>query len=291
MRALVGTLFAFENELDACVDAIERQKDVALEHFVIRGRPNREAHAELYRTFMQRAGDFDLFVKVDADMVIDDEGLIACVAGRFRDDPTVDQAEIRVFDWFSDQLVPGMNFFRSSVRWPERPDGLYVDETPVPAERRVKHWRELEPAARHCPDPSPFQSFHFGLHKGLKAVEALAARHSARLERHWTNVELTWRHFERCPDARLGLASLGAELALRGDLAPAQIDAGDPVARALFEAHAGASSDELRLRVSKLRRELRRGLPSSFWLAWWTRRRHPLRPLARRLLSAARGQR
>ena len=38
------------------------------EHEIISGLPNRAAHNRLYRTIMDRAASFDLFLKLDADM-------------------------------------------------------------------------------------------------------------------------------------------------------------------------------------------------------------------------------
>lgn len=288
MRALVGTLRTFENEFEACADAIARQRGIEIEHFVVRDLPNREAHDELYRTFMDRSKDFDLLVKVDADMVIASETLIAELARRFAEDEAVDQAEIPVLDFFTDRLVPGLNAFRATVRWPARPDGLFVDETPVPSSRRAKTWHDLAPAARHCPDPSPFQAFHFGLHKGLKVREARAAGQRERLARHWENVELTWRRFRCCGDLRLLLACAGAELALARVAGPAQVDHDDPWARTLFERARVLSPARLAREVRRLRRRRLLGIPPALWLRWWSRPPYTLRGLLRRARSALR---
>jgi len=266
-RVLVGTLHTIENELDRCTASILAQRGCHVEHFVIEGESKRVAHDELYRTFMRRAGEFDLFVKVDADMVIQSPSLFARIAERFGQDPTIDQLEIAVHDFFTDGHVMGLNSFRNTVRWPERGSSLFTDATPVPADRHAQDHDHLAPAALHCPDPTAFQAFHFGVHKALKLLEAVAEGRSRRVQRHWHNMEATWRHFLRRGDPRLGLASLGSELALRGLFRPEHVDYSDPFARGAFRRYENDSSRWLARRCRVLRLLNRRFLPSRIWLA------------------------
>ena len=84
MRILVGTLYTIENEFDECVASINRQSHSDFEHFILENLPNKHAHDTLYRTFMERSGDFVLLIKVDADMVIEDEDLFAKIVDKFR---------------------------------------------------------------------------------------------------------------------------------------------------------------------------------------------------------------
>lgn len=253
MRVLVGTLHSEENELEACRQAIAGQRGVDFEHFVISGLPNREAHEALYRRFMERAADFDCFVKVDADMVLTREDLLLRIAERLRDRPEIDQLEIAVHDFFTDGLVFGLNAFRSGVRFPPRPEGLFVDSTPVRGRQIERDRSELAPAALHCPDPSPFQAFHFGLHKALKWSEAEGSGQRERALRHRSNVERTWAQLRRREDRRLLLACLGAELALAGRLDGARVDYADAATRRLFDAWRGRGDAELRARAEALR--------------------------------------
>ena len=78
----------------------------------------------------------------------------------------------------------------------------------------VRNWRRLP---FHCKNPSAFQSFHFGLHKGLKLCESLENRKFKGMKKiHWENIEIIHRRFNQEKDKRIGLALLGAELALNG---------------------------------------------------------------------------
>ena len=286
VKILVGTLYTIENEFERCVAAVRRQTHPEVEHFVVRGRGNREAHAELYGTFMARADAFDLFVKVDADMVIGSEQLFANLAERFEKAPEIHHAELPVYDFFTDGPVWGLHAWRSCVRWPERGDGLFLDESPVDPEHHTKDWSDLAPAAAHCPDPAPFQAFHFGLHKGLKLREALALRCRARLAYHWRNIEATFDHFRRRADRRLLLASLGAELALAGAFEPAHVDYTNLEAASVCARWKARGDAERLVEVRRLRRRNRRLLPSAYRLRQLELRCEGLGPALRRALVA-----
>ncbi len=262
-RVLVGTMHTIENQFEACVDAVRRQRGVEVEHFTVEGLGNCEAHAELYSNFMKRADEFDVFVKVDADMVILRDDLLARIAERFAREPELDLVTIPVHDFFTNSLISGLHGFRSSVRWPEHTDRVFVDDDAVPEDRRVVAM-DLAPAASHCANPSPFQSFHFGLHRGVKlrgGVRQGLAR-TAWNQSHWDAIGSLWKHFRRAHDPYVGWAALGFELALRGDFGPEHISYTNPEARNLFETrYADWSAARLRRVLRGLRRRNRLGLP------------------------------
>ena len=287
MKILVGTLFSIENELEQCSESIRRQNHPHVEHFVVRGLPNRQAHATLYERFMERAGDSDLFVKIDADMVLANESLFSNLVERFEKQPEIRHAEIAVHDFFTDGPVWGLHAWRSDVRWPSRGAGLFVDESPVDGEEHTKEWTDLAPAAFHCPDPSPFQAFHFGLHKALKIQEALAMRSRVRLAYHWENVEATHAHYQRLGDRRLLLASLGAELTLAGGFSPAHVDYTNPEAARSCARWETLCDSEILGEVRRLRRRNRFGLPAPWRLRQLGLRCEGLDASLRRVLIAS----
>ncbi len=263
-RVLVGTMHSIENQFEECLDAVRRQRGVEVEHFMVEGLGNREAHAKLYSSFMERADEFDVFVKVDADMVILRDDLLARIAERFAREPDLDLVTIPVHDFFTDSLISGLHGFRSSVRWPERTDRVFVDDDAVPMDRRVVAM-DLAPAARHCANPSPFQSFHFGLHRGVKLRSGLrqGLARAAWNQGHWEAIGALWKHFRRTQDPQVGWAALGSELALRGDFGPEHIPYTNPEARILFEnRYAGWSAARLRRVLGGLRLRNRLALPS-----------------------------
>jgi hypothetical protein len=132
MKLLVGVLHTIENEFEECLAAIRRQTHTAVDVFVIEKLRNREAHERLYRTFMERAGEFDVFVKVDADMVLCRDDFFAGVARVFRESPDVDRLYVAVDDFFTQKLIMGLNCYRNTVRWPSSSEDLFVDARAAP---------------------------------------------------------------------------------------------------------------------------------------------------------------
>jgi len=278
MRILVGTLYTIENEFDECVAAIQSQTYRNFEHVVIKGLPNKEAHDTLYGSFMDRADEFDLMIKVDADMVIQSERLFSRIVQRFREENWLELLTIAVHDFFSDRLINGMHTYRNSVKWEVAPDVVFVDMSActVPRERSVYDVRELAPAAIHCKNPSPFQSFHFGIHKGVKVVAARRQGSRRQLRYHCDNIERTWEHFLRRGDPRLGFASIGAALALRGHFGPEDLDYSNPYASSVFERYRGLDSEELRGMAAQLLPSARRfEIMRDGWMKFLARRLIP----------------
>ena len=116
-RILVGTLYSGENEFEECVASIKKQSYQNFEPLVIRNLPNKEAHDTLYKTFMDRSHEFDLMIKIDADMVIENERLFEKIVRKFQRNDKLKDLEIAVFDFFSNQLIWGMHAYRNTVKW------------------------------------------------------------------------------------------------------------------------------------------------------------------------------
>jgi len=269
MKIVVGTLHCGENEFEACCAAISSQTLEPIEHFVLKDLPNREAHEKLYCDFMKRSGPADLFVKVDADMVLSRKTFFAELSDIFTTDLELDHLQIVVDDFFTGHFIEGLNVFRSTCKWTKKaPNSLYVDHTPVNRRKSLTDWSVLAPSATHCPDPSPFQAFHFGMHKGLKVLEAIQSTRHDRLLRHWSNIELTWKNYLKTKDIRLLLASLGAELALSGMLTMNNINTNDEYAVNVFKEYENWNHRWLSTNVRIKRRLNRRCLPSDWYLAF-----------------------
>jgi hypothetical protein len=246
LRVLVGTLSCGENELDRCIEALHRQAYRDWEQFIVANLPERDAHERLYAGFMERRGEFDLFLKLDADMVFPDPHRLGTAVELFRRDAILDHAIFRVHDWMSEALLVGVHVFRSRVRW-GRCDPLFPDVQPQRVRRRRYVLRRPPgPLALHSPDPDPRQAFRYGLHRGMKAFQ-VKRPHFALV--HWRLLKRVWAHFERCGDRRLGLALLAAEHAMAGDLAPADCDYGSSRMAELFSACADLPADVMAARL------------------------------------------
>jgi len=295
MRFYVGTLHTIENEFEDCVAAIRRQTHPDFEHFVFSGLGNEESHAALYGDFASKRDRFDLMVKIDADMVLRSDELLANIAERFRD-PKLKMLSIAVHDWYTDRLISGLNAYRNDVVWRGDAGKLFVDNVKV--ETAARKWDDdLAPAADHCPDPSPFQAFHFGLHKAMKVIQPQTRdsdRLHWRMREHWDNLVQTERHLERNGDRRLALVGLAAEFVFSGCFVPEHVSYDHPEPKRSFARYAEMGTDEIRKETRRLR--LRNGgwLPESVRCAWlWYRfrRKHASMHAVRMLLLDALGGR
>jgi hypothetical protein len=262
-RFLVGVLHSGEPQYSRCIEAIRKQTDVEFEIETIADLPNKIAHDRLYSTFMSRSSDFDFMVKVDADMVILRATLFDELASVFDSRPNLMMVTVPVRDYFTDQPIIGLHAYRNSVRWPANDEAVFVDDPPVPIGRR-EEFPDLGPAADHCPDPSHFQSFYFGVHKGLKVRAALddLPRREGQLAHHWNNIERVWQHSIRSRDPCLLVAALGGELAIAGEFESGDLDRDSDHLRSFARSLEGMSREDLVRRVRSLRRKNRFGLSS-----------------------------
>jgi len=267
MRIFVGTRYAGENEFEECVASINRQKDVTFEHIIFKNLGNKEATDTLYKTFMDRSTEFDLLIKIDADMVLLNDHLFSNIEKEFRKNDWLDHLEIRVHDFYSDQLIWGLNSFRSSVKWNPVQENLFYlhidDIPPVPENRRIGDCKKLAPAALHCKNPSPLQAFHYGVLKGLKVIQpGIAEKVISKSRYSWQLIEGTYAHFKRKRDIRLGYAVLGAELAIKENFQAEHLDYSNPYMKHVFSRYADYSIPQIQSEISGLRRANWGFLPS-----------------------------
>lgn len=169
MKMLILTLSTGEAALPALREQIRRQTFQA-DHHVIEGLPNREAHEALHDVVMRRAGEYDLFFKIDADMTFRrDTALQDVVAGIARY-PDVRHFLFPLQDFFTAQEIRGASLYRSGVRWAPILDGLFVDPAPIDAKAS---WcgGSATPFLNHGEIASDFESFSFGVHKMIKVLQ------------------------------------------------------------------------------------------------------------------------
>ena len=265
MKILVATLYAGENEFERCVASIRAQTLAPVEHLIIENLPKREAHEKMFSAFINHRDRFDLLVKVDADMVLCSENLFAGIVRRFQDDPRMQVLGIKVYDYFTDCKMSGLNTFRNTIDWSPNSDNVFTDQFDFDRSGYRRDDRALAPAAKHCCNPSPFQAFHFGVHRGVKAAVALRRRLYETAYMRYREIELTRRHFQRVRDPRLGLAVLGGEYALQGRFDDTQLDYGNPEVRDAFEDIHDTDTARLDSQIRRLRRA-----DHGHW-PWWVR--------------------
>jgi hypothetical protein len=210
MKLFVGTLYSGENEFEECLDSIQKQQYKNFDHYVFKNLPNKEAHATLFQSFLDKTDEYDVLVKVDADMVLTNEAIFGYIVEKLETNDWIEIFSIAVLDFFTDQLIWGLDTYRNTVRWDFSKETLFVDYPEVTKERICKDDKEWAPAAIHCKNPSLLQAFHYGVHRGLKSLEP------GRGDKHWDLLDQVWINFQRTQDVRIGFACLGRELVYRG---------------------------------------------------------------------------
>ncbi len=229
MRILVSTLYCGENEFEACCHAIEHQTYRDFEHKIYHHLPNLEAHERLFSDFEQSA-DFDLLIKIDADMVIRENTFFEKVVSIFKENPAIDLMEIELWDCYTDRQIPAINAIRARSSYQRTSDAIFTDLGDVPAENRLYDKDNLAPAADHCPDPSDLQAFRYGVHKGVKVLQKgrlIKFVESAR--GHLETVNYLRQKWINSRELRYLYAWLGAEQALLGHWQIEHLDIGGSV--------------------------------------------------------------
>lgn len=228
-------MYSGENEFEACKEALASQSYTNHELVTIENKPNREAHHTLYRTIMEHADEFDLFVKLDADMVFKNDGALERIVDLFASEPALDQAVFAVHDFIPDKLSWGMHTFSNRVKWDLDEEALFVDPNPHYPGKKMDIWNDIEPLVDHAPDPLPYHAFHFGLHRGLKAFQWGRISAHPQAIGMWGALEATWNHFKRTRETKPGLAMMGAEIARKKGIDASGAEKNSKGAHALFE--------------------------------------------------------
>lgn len=170
-RTLVITLFSGEQELGLLKDSLISQTYKNWSHEIISFLPEVEAHRKLREQIETRKDEFDLFIKLDADMVFNSDDSLRKIVDFFVKEPRLDHLVTPVFDIPSSSNIYGAHFYRSGVYFPYGGDGLFTDPNP-----RINGIRYIEPIntkayINHMQDPSDKQAFLLGVHRILKVVQ------------------------------------------------------------------------------------------------------------------------
>lgn len=248
LRLLVLTLHSGENEFEACKMSLAAQTKPPERHVVISDLPNAQAHKALYDRIMDAANEYDLFLKLDADMVLMRETALAEIRELFEREREADHLEVQVYDHFTGELIPAVHVYSNRVRWPEAGSGdrLFVDPRPSYPGRYLLNPPNLPPFVDHAPDPGPMQAFHFGYHRALKAYQP--GRLVKRLGQARKQLRALGRlgaQFGETGRPELGLALLAADLVRRGALSGETGEKQSPSLIAAYEQLEHLTPDEI----------------------------------------------
>lgn len=227
-KMLVIVLSSGENETEACIDSLMSQQGVSFDIFRIKDMPNKAAHEELYKKIEIESVSYDIFLKVDADMVFLSGDKISKMSEYFRANRALDHAAFAVLDWYSQKAIIGMHMFSNRCRWPRLSDPLFVDPTPVFPGKSELVWELPSPVAYHSPNPSTAQAIQFGYHRALKIIQR--NRSAINIERsifHYDLMKQVYAQAKISPDCRRSAALFGAEIAFstKNEIFPDRRDA------------------------------------------------------------------
>lgn len=245
-RILIGTLYSGENELDECKHSLSEQTYTNWTQRIIAHLPNKTAHDTLYREFMSARNDFHLFLKLDADMVFRASSGLSQIVNLFSASFELDHAEIAVKDWFSNQSILGLHAFSNKCRWHINDENLFVDPDPESPTPKRTIWQAPAPLVNHCPNPSPFQSFHFGVHRALKVAQSGRGRFDwFQFDAQSDLLQKVWNNFVDQKDIRIGFAVLGADLVFSDVIKPNQYDYTNPQLLGIFNKYKNLRSGDV----------------------------------------------
>lgn len=210
---LIITLYCGESEYDACKASVQSQDyGGQVDHIFIENLPNIEAHQRCYQTIMDRAGEYDLFIKLDADMVFMRNNALSEISNFWTDNNKPDVMSFAVHDFISDQNIMGIHVFSKNCTWNlDAHDGLFVDPAPRHPGHRVKTFEAPVPFVSHASDPSDFAAYHFGMHRALKCFQP--GRWSVDIQSYGALKTLlaVADHYKRTKNEKARLALMGAE--------------------------------------------------------------------------------
>lgn len=206
-------MYSGENEYEECKEMIFAQTYKNFDHFVYENLSYKEAHDRLYGDFMEKAEIYDILIKIDADMVLREKTFFQYIVERFRNDNELDIITMALHDFYLDEMIWGMHAYRNTIKWDTGNEIVYTDRMHLKDNVRKHDWVE-EIFAEHCKNPAPFQAFHFGFHRGLKAVQP--DRIKARLDGNYIKIHKLQKNYAKRKDIKLAYALAGAEYMLSG---------------------------------------------------------------------------
>lgn len=179
-RIFVGTLSSGEAEFDECVGAVAAQAGVIVTHHIIKNQPEFEAHNMLWAAWDNQKHVHDLFVKIDADTVLNRDTALAEIFTLF-ENSEVTGAQIPLWDYFTDDVINGLNCFSPAVQFRPSQKRLFADHADFGHNKVLKGdaVKHLSPIGWHGKNPSPSQAFHFGFHRKMKGQKDVLQKTAA----------------------------------------------------------------------------------------------------------------
>lgn len=172
-RVFIGTLYCGEGDFFNSCTSILSQKNVNIQHTIISNLPEKEAHNRLWKAWRAvQNTDFDFFVKIDADTVLEHDEVLLEFWKMMETNPQITGIQAPLHDYFTNSYINGLNCFSPKVIFQDTNDPLFCDrKVDINHDVRIGSnyvSEKLRPAGKHCFFANKYQSFHYGLHRYLK---------------------------------------------------------------------------------------------------------------------------
>lgn len=220
-KVLVITMFSDENEYESNKNSVSDQKaSFQIKQCFIENKKNLEAHNELYKIIMDKAKSFDYFIKLDADMILTNKTALSELI-RMAVDSNSDIFSIPVHDYMTNQMIWGVNVYKSGVKWKLGTENLFTDQQHLDGNFHISKKRLLlkDSLVSHASMPSDFQAFAFGVHRAAKVIQADS---SIPLLGHafgqFKTLKDVYLNYMNNKNRSLGLALIGAYMMLTSQL-------------------------------------------------------------------------
>lgn len=176
-RVFIGTMYSNENDFDECVKSINNQKFVSIDHYVVQGLREYDAHENLYEKWENEKESFDAFVKVDADTILRDDTIIFNCVEELKEsiDKGFTSLQCPLYDHFLEGPIYGLNCYSRLVKFDKPKSRIFCDRmienniTKVIRSNNDTKRSNLLISGDHCKNASDYQSFMWGYHRGSKS--------------------------------------------------------------------------------------------------------------------------
>ena len=170
-RILILTLFCGEPQLSSCIKSVRDQKKVQCAQKVYNNLPNKEAHEALFADIMKYSEQYDLYIKLDADMVFNNVNAVYRIYKNYLEYGRPGQISFKVNDHLTGSKIWGVNAYCPGSKWNLPLDGMFLDPSPININRHIRITEDKMLLVEHCPSPSHQQEYQFGIHRAAKVLQ------------------------------------------------------------------------------------------------------------------------
>lgn len=168
MKVLVLTLYVDEPQINDCCASVESQKHVNFKHKIFSGLSAYESAIELHNYAKKNKDSFDYIIKLDADMVFDNNYVLYNMICAL-ENTSYERLTYSVYDHISERQIRGVHIFKSSSLNKEHFISPIKRDNWLSLLNGIMIWSNKKKfLIHHSPNKTIKQSFLFGFNRGLK---------------------------------------------------------------------------------------------------------------------------